>query len=90
MSCITQLLEMKGDQPFLKADDSVVIEGGGVYKGYEYLIVFVSYGHRCGYVALKEAETERFLKEKAEERYYYPDLECHLDRDWETKTMRYS
>lgn len=79
MSCITQLLEMKGDKPFWKIDDHVVIEGGGVYKDYEYLIVFVAHGHRCGYVALKETETERFLKQRAsgEDTYYYPDIECH-------------
>lgn len=52
MSCITKLLEMKGDAEFLPVHDQVVIEGGGEYKGYEYLITFTSYGTRCGYVAV--------------------------------------
>jgi hypothetical protein len=52
MSCITQLLELKGEKDYLQVHDSVVIEGGGVYKDFEYLIVFTDYGHRCGYVAI--------------------------------------
>lgn len=88
MSCITQILKLKGDEPFMKYDDSTVVEGGGIYKGYEYLIIFVSYGHRCGYVALKEPETERFLKEKGEDKYYYPDLDCHGDVTFFEKTHR--
>lgn len=52
MSCITQLLEMKGDREFMPVHDKCVIEGGGLYKGFEYLIVFVELGHRCGYVAI--------------------------------------
>ncbi len=52
MSCITQLLEMKGEKEYLPVHDHVVIEGGGVYKDYEYLVVFTDSGHRCGYVAI--------------------------------------
>lgn len=52
MSCITKLLEMKGDAEFMPIHDQVVIEGGGTYKGYEYLITFTYYGTRCGYVAI--------------------------------------
>jgi|SRR5579863_4087161 len=66
MSCITKLLEMKGDQPFLFAYDGVVIEGGGKYQGYEYLITFTDWGHRCGYVALQSDDS------------YDPDeINCH-------------
>jgi len=54
MSCITQLLKLKGDKEFLPINNLVVIEGGGLYKDYEYLITFVSHGHRCGYVAIPE------------------------------------
>lgn len=52
MGCITQLLEMKGDKEILPVHNGVVIEGGGVYKDLEYIIVFTDYGHRCGYVAV--------------------------------------
>lgn len=77
MSCITKLLEMKGDKEVLPIHDDAVIEGGGTYKGYEYLITFTARGTRCGYVALKPEETERFNEEKGEDEYYYPHLECH-------------
>lgn len=78
MSCITKLLELKGNKEFLPVNDHVVIEGGGNYKDYEYLITFTSNGFRCGYVGLKEKETEIFENEK--KNYggcYYPSLECH-------------
>src|ERR1700691_3384773 len=52
MSCIPKLLELKGDKEFLPVHDNIVIEGGGKYKDYDYLITFVDYGHRCGYVAI--------------------------------------
>jgi hypothetical protein len=57
MSCITQLLELKGDKEFLPIHNEVVIEGGGVYKGHEYLITFTEHGHRCGYVAIPSGVT---------------------------------
>lgn len=77
MSCITKLLEMKGDNEILPIHDECVIEGGGTYKGYEYLITFTSHGTRCGYVALKPEETQRFEEESKNGTYYYPDIECH-------------
>jgi hypothetical protein len=52
MSCITKLLEMKGDKEILPIHAQAVIEGGGTYKGFEYLITFTRHGTRCGYVAL--------------------------------------
>lgn len=54
MSCITEILKIKGDReimPFPK-NKGIVIEGGGEYLGYEYLITFTELGHRCGYVAI--------------------------------------
>lgn len=77
VSCITKLLEMKGDDEILPIHEECVIEGGGTYKGYEYLITFTSQGTRCGYVALKPEETQKFLKEREGQSYYYPDLDCH-------------
>lgn len=52
MSCITEILKLKGDNPILKYDHGVAVEGGGNYKGYEYLVTFFEFGHRCGYVAI--------------------------------------
>lgn len=53
MSCITKILELKGDKEFLPLpNNQVVIEGGGNYKGFEFLITFTHYGTRCGYVAV--------------------------------------
>lgn len=66
MSCITQLLEIKGDKDILPIHENAVIEGGGTYKGFEYLITFTSHGTRCGYVAVPD-----------EFRGYYSDVDCH-------------
>lgn len=57
MSCITQLLEMKGNKECLPLNHDVVIEGGGLYKNYEYLITFTHMGSRCGYVAIPEGQS---------------------------------
>jgi hypothetical protein len=48
---------MKGDEPILQLRNNpgVVVEGGGIYKEYEYLITFIEGGHRCGYVAIDQA-----------------------------------
>ncbi len=79
MSCITQLMALKGDKEFLPVHDSLVIEGGGVYKDHEYLIVFTSAGHRCGYVALKPEEHLKITAKKApDDTCFYPDdVDCH-------------
>jgi hypothetical protein len=72
MSCIPKLLTMKDSKEFLPvyADYdvrySMVIEGGGKYRGFDYLIVFLDYGHRCAYVAIDD------------EKEFYPlDIICH-------------
>jgi|ERR1041385_95645 hypothetical protein len=52
MSCISEILKVKGDKEFLRVGDEIVIEDGGNYKGYEYLITFSTNGFRCGYVAI--------------------------------------
>lgn len=78
MSCITELLKLKGDRKFWAVTREgnkkpwIVIEGGGSYKDYEYLIVFISMGHRCGYVAIPE--NHKYSKETD-----YNDLfiDCH-------------
>lgn len=72
MSCITELLKMKGNAPFLKFADKGVIEGGGKYHGYEWIVTFVEHGHRCGYVALpSEHPFNRF-----DDTYDMP-VDCH-------------
>ncbi len=54
MSCISEILKVKGDKDFLLLD-RFVVEDGGIYKGYEYLITFVEImAHRCGYVAISK------------------------------------
>ena len=54
MSCIPKILELKGDKDFLTIPDynGIVIECGGCYKGYDYIITFNDMGFRCGYVAI--------------------------------------
>ena len=66
MSCITKILELKGDKEFLPCHLQSGIEGGGVYQGYEYIISFTSMGHRCGYVAIPDGISGN-----------YEDLVCH-------------
>lgn len=70
MSCIKQILDIKGDKPFVLVPDIGAIEGGGEYNGYEWLITLNRLGHRCGYVALHGDE-------KLNLEHGYPDLECH-------------
>lgn len=54
MTCIAKLLELKGDKDFILSpkNKDVAIEGGGSYKGYDYLITLNDFGIRCGYVAI--------------------------------------
>lgn len=72
MSCITKILQVKGDKPILiNKHNEIAIEGGGVFKGYEYIITFTNRGHRCGYVAVPETHPLHSSKEE------YPDYEVH-------------
>jgi hypothetical protein len=77
MSCITELLKMKGDKSILPITSNarVGIEGGGIYKDYEYLITFTDRGHRCGYVAVPPAHPKYDNSEK-EYSCEFP-VECH-------------
>lgn len=59
-------MEMKGEDEILPIHDECVIEGGGVYKDYEYLITFTSHGTRCGYVAIPDGQD-----------YDSSELTCH-------------
>lgn len=52
MSCITKLLEAKGSKEFYICENGVALEGGGIYRDYEWCVVLNDIGHRCGYVAL--------------------------------------
>lgn len=53
MSCITEILKLKGDKDvFIPDGEWIAVEGGGTYKDYEYIIVLNTSGHRCGYVAI--------------------------------------
>lgn len=73
MGCITKLLE-SGQKHVRAEPTSPYVDGGGLYKGYEYLIVLVPMGHRCGYIAISE---EHILYK--EEGYYgaIGELEMH-------------
>jgi len=88
MSCITKILELKGDKEVLVPDEKwIAVEGGGKYKDYEYLIVLNTNGHRCGYVAIPSEhpysetpmEMQSFLggKERPFWDYNKLDIECH-------------
>lgn len=78
MSCITEILKLKGDKEFLLAFDVdstpwIAVEGGGIYKDHEYLIVLNKFGHRCGYVAIPS--NHKF--DSPSWNYDSLDIECH-------------
>jgi hypothetical protein len=72
MSCIPKILDLKGDKEILPIGlNGVVVEGGGQYKGYDYLITFNNYGFRCGYVAIPNGHPINNYDGK------YPDFDVH-------------
>lgn len=67
MTTMQKLLEMKGDNEFLPVpgkENDIVIEGINEYKGRKYLITFIIFGTRCGYVELTESDVT-FLSNKS-------------------------
>lgn len=80
MSCIPKILELKGDKEFLPIPSKknsgemvgVVIEDGGHYKGYDFLVTFNDMGFRCGYVALPPDHVANSIKEE-----YPSDYDVH-------------
>ena len=89
MSCITEILKLKGDKEVLLSLDEdgkpwIAVEGGGKYKDYEYLIVLNHQGHRCGYIAIKPEHPANNIKPVFDpflqkERFNYDalDIDCH-------------
>jgi hypothetical protein len=91
MSCITQILKLKGDKPVLlplgeNGKPWIAVEDGGTYKDHEYLIVMNTMGHRCGYVAIPtdhpfdktKLEESEFLGRKRDHYNYFSlDISCH-------------
>ena len=57
MSSIAEILKRKGKKEYWVLD-GFAIEGGGVYKNYDYLITFTHLGSRCGYVAIKPEQSK--------------------------------
>lgn len=88
MSCITEILKLKGDkEAFVPPRDWIAVEGGGTYEDHEYLVVLNRSGHRCGYVAIhpehKYSQTPEieisFMGSRTYKDYDYNslDIECH-------------
>lgn len=79
MSCITEILAIKGDKEILpirskkhpKEMRGNVVEGGGHYKDYEFLVTFNDMGFRCGYVAVPEDHPAYNHADS------YPDYDVH-------------
>lgn len=81
MSCISEILKIKGDKEFIpipyKENEwhhEIVIEGGGNYKEYEYLITFNDMGFRCAYVGIPESHP---IYTFHNEEYNYPNFDVH-------------
>lgn len=87
MSCITEILKLKGDKKVLIPEGEwIAVESGGTYKGYEYIIVLNKNAFRCGYVAIPESHPysntpleKRGFNGKEWDHYDYNtlDIECH-------------
>jgi len=89
MSCITEILKLKGDKEFFVPEGNwIAVEGGGTYKDHEYIIVLNKVGHRCGYVAIppehKYAQTpmeQRDFLGSGRKRPHWDydslDIDCH-------------
>lgn len=63
MTTMQKLLEMKGDMAFFRVpgkENNIVIEGIQEYMGRKYLITFISFGTRCGYIELTQSEVNFF------------------------------
>lgn len=73
MSCISEILKLKGDKEYLNINDCVVVEDGGIYKNYQYLITFMHMGHRCGYVGINKENKFYNLSHYDD----LPDLDVH-------------
>lgn len=74
MSCITEILKLKGKKKFLLDNEDspfCAIEGGGFYRDHEYLIIMNKYGIRCGYIAIKNDHKYHGLD------YDEIDIRCH-------------
>lgn len=58
MGSIGRILNIKGKKPLLPIVEIesgrilTVIEGGGIYRGYEFIIVLTPFRHRCGYISI--------------------------------------
>lgn len=87
MSCITEILKLKGDQEVLVPDGEwIAVEGGGTYKDHEYIIVLNTSGHRCGYVAIPPEhpysqtpeETREFMGGRPYKHYDYDSLDIDV------------
>lgn len=52
MSCIQRILDVKGDKDYLIFGGESAVEGGGNYRGYDYMVTVRYHGCRCGYVAI--------------------------------------
>jgi hypothetical protein len=81
MSCIPKILELKGNKEVLPVPNEnlevgslcLLVEDGGNYKGYDYLITFTGLGFRCGYVALPSSHPINNDYQECG----YPDFEVH-------------
>ena len=89
MSCITEILKLKGDKEVLlpvgeNGHPWIAVEGGGMYREYEYLIVLNKSGHRCGYVAIPPdhpannvGDRTNTYNKDTELDYCALDIDCH-------------
>lgn len=81
MSCIPKILELKGSADFLEVPSpdtrmfnrGIVVEGGGKYRGYDFIITFTDMGFRCGYVAIDSDHPSYHFSKNDD----FPDYHVH-------------
>lgn len=82
MSCITEILKLKGDKDVLVPYGNwIAVEGGGKYKDHEYLIVLNTNGYRCGYVAIPP---QHKYSQTSEVDYSFPGFAGQKDYDYDS------
>lgn len=73
MSCIQRILDVKGDKDYLIFGGESAVEGGGNYRGYDYMVTVRYHGCRCGYVAISSDHPFS----QYDDYFELPDLSVH-------------
>jgi len=76
---IKEILKTKGDKQYLYSKNTtLVIEEGGNYKNYDWIITFNDLGFRCGYVAIPtDNKLFKKFKKHTDNLDYFSEFDVH-------------